>query len=63
MDSPPPIDAVLLVTGHREFRSINPDLFVETMKSPVLVDCTGMIDPASAKKSGVIFRGIGRGGT
>jgi hypothetical protein len=33
------------------------------MKSPVLVDCTGMIDPMSAKKSGVIFRGIGRGGT
>ena len=56
-------DAVLLITGHREFRSINPDLFVDIMKSPVLVDCTGMIDPMSAKKSGVIFRGIGRGGT
>ena len=56
-------DAVLLITGHREFRSINPDLFVDIMKSPVLVDCTGMIDPASAKKSGIIFRGIGRGGT
>nr|AIE93109.1 hypothetical protein [uncultured marine thaumarchaeote AD1000_31_G03] len=49
-------DAVLLVTSHREFRSINPDLFVETMKSPVLVDCTGMIDPASAKNL-VLFLG------
>ncbi len=32
------------------------------MKTPVLVDARGLIDVHAAKKVGLIFRGIGRGG-
>ena len=56
-------DAVLIVTGHDEFRGIKLDIFTEKMKSAVIVDCTGIIDIKYAKKLGIIFRGIGRGET
>ena len=56
-------DAVLLVTSHKEFRDIEPKIFVDGMKSPVIVDCTGIIDIKSIKEFGIIFRGIGRGDT
>jgi hypothetical protein len=32
------------------------------MNKPILVDCTGKINPQNIKSEGVIFRGIGRGG-
>ena len=56
-------DAVLIVTGHDEFRGIKLDVFTEKMKSAIIVDCTGIIDIKYAKKLGIIFRGIGRGET
>ena len=56
-------DAVLLVTGHKEFHSIKLEIFVDIMKSPVIVDCTGIINAKSAKKLGIVFRGIGSGVT
>jgi hypothetical protein len=32
------------------------------MKNPILVDTRGIIDPVTAKKEKIIFRGLGRGG-
>jgi nucleotide sugar dehydrogenase len=55
-------DAVIIVTAHNEFRSIEPILFATKMKTPVLIDARGVIDVHAAKKAGLIFRGIGRGG-
>ena len=55
-------DAVLLITGHDEFDDFNFDLLSGSMNKPILVDCTGKIDPQNIKSEGVIFRGIGRGG-
>ena len=55
-------DAVIIVTAHNEFRSIEPTLFSTKMKTPVLIDSRGIIDVHAAKKAGLIFRGIGRGG-
>ena len=55
-------DAVILITGHKEFQNLDLKKFSKTMKNPVLVDCTGLVNPSDAKESGFIFRGIGRGG-
>ena len=55
-------DAAIIVTAHNEFRSIEPTLFAAKLKTPVLVDARGIVDVHAAKKAGLIFRGIGRGG-
>ena len=55
-------DAAILITGHKEFQNLDLKKFSKTMKNPVLVDCTGLVNPSDAKESGFIFRGIGRGG-
>jgi len=55
-------NAAIIVTAHKEFRSIEPTLFAAKMKTPVLVDARGLVDVHAAKKAGLIFRGIGRGG-
>jgi len=62
LDSIDNADAAIIITAHNEFHNINPTLFVEEMASPVIVDTRGMIDVHAAKKAGIIFRGIGRGG-
>ena len=54
-------DAVILITGHKEFQNLDLKKFSKTMKNPVLVDCTGLVKPLEAKENGFIFRGIGRG--
>ena len=54
------VDATIIVTAHKEFNLIDPSIFSQ-MKSPILVDTSGMIDIISAKKIGLVFKGIGRG--
>ena len=55
-------DAAIIVTAHNEFRQIDPSLFTSKMKTPVIVDARGIVNVHAAKKAGLIFRGIGRGG-
>ena len=54
-------DAVLIVTGHKQFDDLNMELLSNSMNEPILVDCTGKVDPNTTKVKGIIFRGIGRG--
>ena len=54
-------DAVILITGHKEFENLNLDNISNSMTKPILIDCTGKIDPTEAKSQGIIFRAIGRG--
>jgi len=56
------VDATIIVTAHDEFKKIEPSLLASKMKTPVIVDARGIIDIHIAKKAGLIFRGIGRGG-
>lgn len=55
-------DAAILITAHKEFQNLEPSIFVAKMKSPVIIDTRGIIDMNEAKKAGIIYRGIGRGG-
>ena len=62
MDAIAGADAAIIVTAHNEFRNLEPSLFMSKLKTPVLIDARGIIDIHSAKKAGLVFRGIGRGG-
>lgn len=54
-------DAVIIVTAHEEFQDLDPAFLTSKMKkTPILVDSRGLIDGNSAKKAGMIFRGLGR---
>lgn len=55
-------DAVILITAHDEFRDLEPSIFASKMQTPIVVDTRGIIDTHAARKAGLIYRGIGRGG-
>lgn len=55
-------DAIVLVTAHDEFRDIDPTLFASKMRTPIIIDTRGIVEPGAARKAGLIFRGLGRGG-
>ena len=53
-------DAVMLLTAHKEFFSINIDIFNKLMKNPVVIDTRGVFDISELNKFKITFRGIGR---
>ena len=54
------MDAAIIVTAHEEFKKSSISNF-NKMKTPILIDTRGIIDPVDAKDSMLIFRGLGRG--
>ena len=54
-------DAIIIITGHKEFDNLDLEKISNSINKPILIDCTGKIDPIQAKSKGIIFRGIGRG--
>jgi len=54
-------DAIVIITGHKEFDNLDLEKISNSMNKPILIDCTGKINPLQAKSKGIIFRGIGRG--
>jgi len=56
----PDVDSAIIVTAHEEFKKLEISLFKQ-MRTPVLVDTRGIIEPEIAKQNQLIFRGLGRG--
>jgi nucleotide sugar dehydrogenase len=55
-------DCVILTVAHDDFKDMDTiELAAHMSKQGLVVDCTGILDPASVEKSGLIYRGIGRG--
>jgi len=54
-------DALIIVTPHKEFHDLDPAFLKIKMKSPIVIDSRFILDHNLAKKSGLIYRGIGRG--
>ena len=54
------MDAAVIVTGHDDFKKIKISSFAK-MKTPILIDTRGIIEPQSVKQHNIIFRGLGRG--
>ena len=57
------VDALILVTGHNEFKKIDPNFLSSKMKTPIVIDTRGILNLDEVKKSNLIFRGLGRGFT
>jgi nucleotide sugar dehydrogenase len=57
------MDAVVIVTGHDEFKKIDPNLLSSKMKTPIVIDTRDALNLDEVKKSNLIFRGLGRGFT
>ena len=53
-------DAAVLVTAHDELRALEARTIRES-GCKVIVDCCGIIDPATVEPAGLVYRGIGRG--
>ena len=54
------VNASIIITAHKEFKEIELSFF-KKMKTSILIDTRGIIDPICAKESKLIFRGLGRG--
>ncbi len=54
------MDATIIVTAHEEFKKFDVKNFTK-MKTHILIDARGIVDPNSIKDSMLIFRGLGRG--
>jgi len=55
------VDAIVLTTAHKEFHDLEPTFLAPRMKTPIVVDARGILDPDLSRKAGLIFRGLGRG--
>lgn len=55
-------DAVIIVTAHKEFFSIDPTFLASKLNTPIVIDTRGILDVHATKKAGLVYRGIGRGG-
>ena len=60
-DSLSSVDALILVTGHNEFKKIDLNLLSSKMKNSIVIDTRGILNLDEVKKSNLIFRGLGRG--
>jgi nucleotide sugar dehydrogenase len=55
-------DSVILTIAHDEFKKLDTiELAAHMSKRGLIIDCTGILDPASVEKSGLVYRGPGRG--
>ncbi|HUK50122.1 MAG TPA: nucleotide sugar dehydrogenase [Terriglobales bacterium] len=55
-------DCVILTIADDEFKKMDIiELAAHMSKKGLIVDCTGVLDPVSVEKSGLVYRGIGRG--
>jgi len=55
-------DSVILTIAHNEFKKLDTiELAAHMSKRGLIIDCTGTLDPASVEKSGLVYRGPGRG--
>lgn len=55
-------DCVILSVGHDDFKKMDTiELAAHMSKQGLIIDCTGILDPVSVEKSGLVYRGTGRG--
>jgi len=55
-------DCAILTVAHDEFKKMDTiELAAHMSKKGLIVDCTGVMNPSSVEKSGLVYRGIGRG--
>ena len=61
IDILPKCDGIILVTSHKEFHNIDPKFLKSKLKNPIFIDSKCVLDQDESIKSGLIYRGLGRG--
>jgi UDP-N-acetyl-D-mannosaminuronic acid dehydrogenase len=56
-------DAVVLMTKHNEYKSINPEKLMGLLKTRVVVDGRDLFNPQEFIAEGFVFKGVGKGNT
>ena len=54
------VNAAIIITAHHEFKEIELSFF-KKMKTSILIDTRGIVEPVLASQAKLIFRGLGRG--
>ena len=55
-------DCVILTTAHDDFKKMDTiELAAHMSKQGLIIDCTGILDPVSVEKTGLVYRATGRG--
>ena len=55
-------DCVILTVAHDEFKKMDTiELAAHMSKKGLIIDCTGTVDASSVEKTGLVYRGVGRG--
>lgn len=55
-------DCTILTVAHDEFKHLDTiEIAAHMSKQGLIVDCTGVLDPTSVEKTGLVYRGTGRG--
>jgi len=54
------VNASIIITAHKEFQKIELTFF-KKMKTSILIDTRGIVEPTFASQAKLIFRGLGRG--
>jgi len=55
-------DCVILAVAHDEFKKMDTiELAAHMSKMGLIVDCTGVMNPPAVEKTGLVYRGVGRG--
>jgi len=55
-------DCAILTTAHDDFRKMDTiELAAHMLKQGLIIDCTGILDPVSVEKTGLVYRATGRG--
>ena len=55
-------DCVILAVAHDEFKKMDTiELAAHMSKKGLIVDCTGIMNPSGVEKTGLVYRGVGRG--
>ena len=57
----PKCDGIILVTSHKEFHNIDPKFLKSKLKNSIFIDSKCVLDQDESIKSGLIYRGLGRG--
>jgi UDP-N-acetyl-D-mannosaminuronic acid dehydrogenase len=54
-------DAAIIMVAHEQYKALDLARLATTLSSPVLVDGRHVVQPAEARRTGFVFRGVGRG--
>jgi len=56
------VDAIVILTRHDQFKSMNMQKVRLIVKMPIaVIDVAGVLEPSKVEKEGMVYRGLGRG--